>query len=223
MKAESEAKAKLDTLNAKLRTLEEEKSNASDYILQLKNQNKKFIDLEKGSAEQKELATIKNLINLNEQLKLKEVEFKTKCKAKRQEYLDKIKVFDAEESEDTAEMKQQKEIEEMYVKVVNKYNHLRQMLAEANREVALAVRVIDDTPTRTELIQYERRFVELYQQVAAKLEETRKYYDMYNILETTLGFIQKEVEIIVDSLVFLLIFFAYCIDQAIEFDQREFQ
>lgn len=196
MKAESEAKAKLDTLNAKLRTLEEEKSNASDYILQLKNQNKKFIDLEKGSAEQKELATIKNLINLNEQLKLKEVEFKTKCKAKRQEYLDKIKVFDAEESEDTAEMKQQKEIEEMYVKVVNKYNHLRQMLAEANREVALAVRVIDDTPTRTELIQYERRFVELYQQVAAKLEETRKYYDMYNILETTLGFIQKEIKLL---------------------------
>lgn len=60
-------------------------------------------------------------------------------------------------------------------------------------EIAQAVRTIDDTPTRTELIQYERRFVELYQQVAWKLEETRKYYDMYNTLDTTLGFLQKEV------------------------------
>ena len=67
------------------------------------------------------------------------------------------------------------------------------MLAETNLEVANTTRIIDDVPTRTELIQYERRFVELYQQVAWKLEETRKYYDMYNTLETTLTFLQKEV------------------------------
>lgn len=67
------------------------------------------------------------------------------------------------------------------------------MLAEVNLEVALSVRTIDDTPTRTELIQYERRFVELYQQVTWKLDETRKYYDMYNTLDTTLSFLQKEV------------------------------
>lgn len=67
------------------------------------------------------------------------------------------------------------------------------MLAEANLEVASTIRVIDDTPTRTELIQYEKRFVELYQQVAWKLEETKKYYDLYNTLDTSLGFIQKEV------------------------------
>lgn len=76
-----------------------------------------------------------------------------------------------------------------------KYNHLRELLAEANREVATSVRIIDDIPTRSELIQYERRFTELYQQVAWKLEETRKYYDQYNTLDTTLSYIQKEVTI----------------------------
>lgn len=70
------------------------------------------------------------------------------------------------------------------------------MLAETNLEVANAVRTIDDIPTRTELIQYERRFVELYQQVAWKLEETRKYYAMYNTLDTSLSFIQKEVKLL---------------------------
>ena len=108
-------------------------------------------------------------------------------------YVEKIKFLEAEEKEDTPEKQQQKEIEEMYQKVLSKFNRLRQLLAEANQEVASSVRFIDDIPTRTELIQYERRFVELYQQVAWKLEETRKYYDMYNTLDTTLGFLQKEV------------------------------
>ena len=67
------------------------------------------------------------------------------------------------------------------------------MLGEANLEVAASSRIIDDVPTRTELIQYERRFAELYQQVAWKLEETRKYYDQYNTLESTHSYIQKEV------------------------------
>lgn len=74
-----------------------------------------------------------------------------------------------------------------------KYNRLRQLLAETNLEIANTSRHIDDVPTRTELIQYERRFVELYQQVAWKLEETKKYYSMYNTLDTTLTFLQKEV------------------------------
>ena len=52
-----------------------------------------------------------------------------------------------------------------YHQILSKYNKLRQLLAEANLEVAHAVRTIDEVPTRTELIQYERRFVELYQQV----------------------------------------------------------
>lgn len=33
-------------------------------------------------------------------------------------------------------------------------------------------------------------------QVAWKLEETRKYYDMYNTLDTTLTFLQKEVKLL---------------------------
>lgn len=192
--AEEEAKTKTEALKVKLSTLEEEKNGAIDYIKQLTLQNKKFMDLEKNSIQQKELATIKNLISLNEELKSKENDFKLQCKAKRQEYLDKIKQYDNEDNNDAPEIKQQKEIEDMYEKVLAKYNRLRQMLAEANQEVATSVRFIDDIPTRTELIQYERRFVELYQQVAWKLEETRKYYDMYNTLETQLSFLQKEVQ-----------------------------
>ena len=57
-------------------------------------------------------------------------------------------------------------------------------------------RKIDDIPTRTELIQYERRFVELYEEVASKLEETRKYFSTYNTLEQTHNYLQKEASLI---------------------------
>lgn len=56
-------------------------------------------------------------------------------------------------------------------------------------------RKIDDIPSRTELQQYQRQFVELYEQVSSKFTETRKYYNSYNTLNDTLQFLQKEVVI----------------------------
>jgi hypothetical protein len=70
---------------------------------------------------------------------------------------------------------------------------MRQLLAESNREVAEKIRVIDDVPTRTELIQYERRFGELDRQVKWKKDEIKKYSALYSILETKLAFLQKHV------------------------------
>ena len=50
-----------------------------------------------------------------------------------------------------------------------------------------------DQPNRAELVQYERRFRELYQQVASKLEETKKYFNLYNTLEERKTYLGKEV------------------------------
>ena len=45
--------------------------------------------------------------------------------------------------------------------VSSKYNRGRQLLSKKAREVAKILRNIDEVPLRSELIQYERRFVEL--------------------------------------------------------------
>jgi len=84
----------------------------------------------------------------------------------------------------------------MHTKILAKYDRMRQMLADRNLSIANTSRLIDDIPTRTELIQYERRFVELYDQVALRLEETRKYYETYNILDETRQTLKKEVNIL---------------------------
>jgi hypothetical protein len=52
---------------------------------------------------------------------------------------------------------------------------------------------LNDSNDQAELLQFERRFVELYELVAEKLVETRKYYAMYNTLDASHGFMTKEV------------------------------
>jgi len=42
-------------------------------------------------------------------------------------------------------------------------------------------------------MQFERRFVELFELVQQKLSETRKYYAMYNTLEQSHSFMKNEV------------------------------
>jgi len=88
------------------------------------------------------------------------------------------------------------EIDTMYDGVKKKYDKIRQLLAKKNQHISMVARQIDDVPTRTELIQYERRFVELYQQVDSKLEENRKYYDYYNTQQRIYQFLSKEAEML---------------------------
>merc|ERR1719171_2870086 len=73
---------------------------------------------------------------------------------------------------------------------------MRRLLGQKGRQIASLQRQIDDIPTRAELMQYERRFRELYQQVASKSEETKKYYDSYNMLEEKKGYLTKEASLI---------------------------
>ena len=73
---------------------------------------------------------------------------------------------------------------------------VRKAVAAASRRIASTARLIDDIPTRTELIQYEKRFLELYAQVATKLDETRKYYELYNSLDEIVTSHKKEVDIL---------------------------
>jgi len=194
--AAAEKQTETDLILEKLHHMEEETASALDYNGKLRAQIEKLSALEKSSDQQKDLAALKGLIVLNESLKAQEVEFKASCKASVAEFKARIKALQDADKPDSEANKKLTDIEQMHAKIMLKYDKLRQMLAETNLEVSANTRVIDDIPTRTELIQYERRFSELYQQVAWKLEETKKYYAMYNTLDTSLGVMQKNVKIL---------------------------
>ena len=77
-----------------------------------------------------------------------------------------------------------------------KYLKIRNMLAKKTREISSFQRKIDDIPSRAELAQYQRRFVELHKLVSATLTETRQYFTLYNTLNDTQIFLNKELQLL---------------------------
>ena len=68
--------------------------------------------------------------------------------------------------------------------------------ARASQEIAGVQRQLDEIPSRTELTQYQKRFLELYNLVASKLSETRQFYGLYNILDATKLYLTREVTLL---------------------------
>ena len=77
-----------------------------------------------------------------------------------------------------------------------KFTRARNLLAKKTREIASLQRKLDDCPSRAELAQYQRRFVELHKQVSATLTETRQYFTLYNTLNDTQIFLDKESQLL---------------------------
>ena len=207
---------KVDALKKKIEAAKKEKENATKKVEALKKIFKdakgaledkvkyvkkviaktKELESMEGKAEfQEHLQTLKELIRLNETLKSKEKVFKAACVKQREVILQKKSEMEDSTSK-SEDSKRLNEIDTMYDGVKKKYDKIRQLLAKKNQHISMVARQIDDVPTRTELIQYERRFVELYQQVDSKLEENRKYYDYYNTQQRIYQFLSKEAEML---------------------------
>lgn len=153
------------------------------------------MELVEQAADNKEIiAKLRSLVVLNEALKKQEAEFKASCRAERERLLALIAAVDAAGQDEEAA--RAAEVERIFGADAGKLAKLRQLLAGKNQEIAKTNRLIDEVPTRAELLQFERRFVELYDMLAEQFVEMRKYYDMYNTLNTTYGYLQTELTIL---------------------------
>ena len=170
-RAEGAAQA-TSCLSDRLAALQEERDGAAEYNQKLAAQLQKLTALEADASQKDELSNLKHLVSLNETLKTQEAGFKESCKLQMVKLKGQIAEVEGGGGEGGArspEDRKLQEIEEMHAKVMAKYNRLRGLLAQTNLDLARHTRIIDDVPTRTELIQYERRFVELYSQVCSSL------------------------------------------------------
>ena len=127
-------------------------------------------------------------------LKEQQKEFKAKCK---EEYA-------AMEAKRAAQLsgggddddRRVAEIEKLYDAEHAKVLQMRRLAGQKGRQIAALQRQVDEIPNRAELLQYERRFRELYAMIAQKGDETRKYYAMYNVLEEKKTYVTKEISLI---------------------------
>lgn len=166
----------------------------SELLRSQKNWQKKETDSQNVG----KLDQLKSLVLLNEKLKSQESQFKENCKQQKGDLLNMLKSLESDESDE--ETKKMFEIEKIFGTDAQKLQKLRQVLASKNQEIAKINRMIDEIPTRAELLQFERRFVELYELVQDKLVETRKYYNLYNTLNDSYTYMENEVKLL-DSII----------------------
>ncbi|XP_055637775.1 coiled-coil domain-containing protein 93 isoform X2 [Toxorhynchites rutilus septentrionalis] len=167
-----------------LEELKREKESLQEEIHNLDN-------VEISEENQKILSYVQELILKNETMKQQETEFKEKCKRELIELQDKIQKAEAAASDENIdEYQKQLDVEQERLK------SLRLQLAKKNRAYVSINRQMDNIPDRTELAQYQRRFLELYNQVSAKHRETKQFYTLYNTLDDTKLYLEKEMSLL---------------------------
>lgn len=194
---------KLEQVQEKYNKLQETLNQSQEQLSQvlsrgerISEEMEKINELESGE-NASILQKLRSIVAMNENLKKQEQQFRAHCKeemARLQENLEKLK---AQGSEDDSEEKERLElIGKQFEADKAKLEKIRLLLARKNREISSLQRKIDEVPSRAELTQYQRRFVELYNHVAGTHKETKQFFTLYNTLDDTKLYLGKEVNLL---------------------------
>lgn len=142
-------------------------------------------------SQEPQLAKLCTLLRINAELADQEARFRASCRQEMQRLQELVASPEpeqaagnnAEDSQVEAQCQQERE----------RLQRMRLLLAKKNREIAAIQRKIDEVPSRAELNQYQRRFVELYGQVAATHRETKQFFTLYNTLDDIRMYLDKEI------------------------------
>ena len=186
-------------LDDALKILEEEKVGYEELVESQKTAVNAIEELEKDEQGQNKaiLDKLRGLVAMNESIKKQEQEFKAQCKEEMislQESIEKLK--EDTSTDETEESERYKMMLEQLEKDRDKLQKIRLLAAKRNRDIASVQWKIDDVPARAELNQYQQRFIELYNHVAATHKETKQFYTLYNTLDDTKLYLEKEVNLL---------------------------
>ncbi|XP_061579998.1 coiled-coil domain-containing protein 93 isoform X4 [Cololabis saira] len=171
----SEAAARSEELQKEFSSLEDVEEQADDSLLQ----------------------KLRALVTMNENLKQQEQDFRTHCReemARLQLDIEELKSASGQDTEEQQERGQL--IDRQYDADREKLQKIRLLMARRNREIAILQRKIDEVPSRAELTQYQKRFIELYSQVSATHKETKQFFTLYNTLDDKKVYLEKEVNLL---------------------------
>ncbi len=224
----TEARSALESVEADLNTLREALTKAEKYNNKARSEIAK-LDATVAALPAPQQAQVRALFESYtraEGLKDAEKAFKQNCKEQLRELQEMLAAMKAENASGP-QAAQVVELERLHAEATARYTRAKTVMAERSREIAALARQLDDIPSRAELVQYERRFLELFDQVrdaflsvpahlsflrcvlathailinvnrsfhlqvGEKLDETRKYYTVYNTLDKKRQFLSKE-------------------------------
>lgn len=143
--------------------------------------------------------TRRELLAVIDANKKKRAAFRQTCREGKAKFEAEIVRLHAIEQHDNSATESEDESGELVAQVAaaqKKLDKVRLQLAKRNKMVAMFQRKLDDVPGRAELTQYQKRFVELYDQVAAKHIETKKFYMLHNTLDDTRVQLEMELKLL---------------------------
>ncbi|XP_069588657.1 coiled-coil domain-containing protein 93 [Ranitomeya imitator] len=154
------------------------------------------LEKEEGTADPSILQELRALVTLNESLKSQELKFRAHCREEMTNLQENIDSLKAEIAESIEEKERSSLFEQQHRAEREKLQKIRLLLARRNREIAILQRKIDEVPSRAELTQYQKRFIELYGQVSATHKETKQFFTLYNTLDDKKLYLEKEVNLL---------------------------
>lgn len=140
----------------------------------------------------------RNLILIIDSIRKEKAGFKKSCReqqASLHHRIDQLK-HQREDTDRDQEEREEQELHQSLVKQQEKLNKITGLYAQVCKDVARHERRLDDIPSRSEVTQYQRRFVELYDQIASKHVEAKNFYILYNQLDDTRIQLEKEYNLL---------------------------
>lgn len=135
----------------------------------------KMTDTEMTPEGKHNLEILRSMFAMREDLKNQVEYFKVNVKGQRATWENRIKEIKGSVPDDAYN-----ETLQVWEKDMEKLEKAREHAAAKNRAVAAIKRKIDSIPSRRELQQYQKQFVEVYEQMAVKFTETKQYFNLYN-------------------------------------------
>lgn len=177
-------------------------SEVSKNAAELQAELRKLDELE-TNADPSLLASLRELVARNEALKTQEQEFRAHCRQEMMQLQQKIEDLKQEsggasggDSDTEGEREQRRLVEMQHKADKEKLQKIRLLMARRSREITVLQRKMDEIPSRAELTQYQKRFVELYCQVSATHKETKQFFTLYNTLDDKKVYLEKEVNLL---------------------------
>ncbi|XP_020491064.1 coiled-coil domain-containing protein 93 isoform X2 [Labrus bergylta] len=193
----------LEELQAKHAEVKAGSDEAKKNLVEATEQSEKLEKEMKSLEEMEEqadsslLEKLRALVTMNENLKQQEQEFRTHCREEMTRLQQNIEELKTASGQDTEEEKERNQlIDKQYNTDREKLQKIRLVMARRNREIAILQRKIDEVPSRAELTQYQKRFIELYSQVSATHKETKQFFTLYNTLDDKKVYLEKEVNLL---------------------------
>lgn len=189
---EVDLKEKLKSVQNRRIELEAQKNIYIEAMEQLGDEKARLIEVEKSAMERTSLVRdLKDLIIENDELKHRKSEFRAKCRREAQQREARMVRIRNQLSAAKCD-----DLKITYARMEDRLGDLSCRIGDKTRSIHILRQRIDQVPCQLEVLQYEKRYSELSDEVALHLEETRKYYATYNTLKKKLEFLVKETTLI---------------------------